>query len=496
MELVEASSQRPNDEDSNGNLNENYDDSPIFKANRESIYLRRKFSGDTAISIERNSLDIIIEKYGFGWITIQQELLAIFLYISSGMEFGVFIFLVLSFKAKYDLTSFDIQLISNSFFIGGIAAIYLYKFLKDFKDEVFLCKVFMFLVFVSHFLLYFIENIYFIFLLRFLSGLFTVVKNCIGAGVLIEFLPIRYRGICLSFPWIGYQLGSIILLYIMLYSMPNMEPENLQMTLLYSSTVSFLSYLGYVMLNPVNGPRSLILKKQYDQAFEVIEKFNNGNSLNDLEKQRIISQVDNESINSEVDNSISSMFIQKYFLTTILLLIVRLLLSILIEEMYILVPITLESLKLAHNRIILDTLTVVVLGSFRFIISGPLMDKFGRGNSLMLCSFLSAFFILLCIIWPSFLPVMVGLELNFIGSSQVITNSYVSEIYPSRFRVNAITLFQSVSSAGFIISQILAVYLNDFNLYAPYYVCFVMLLASGVIVYFLPLETKGKAIDK
>ncbi len=123
------------------------------------------------------------------------------------------------------------------------------------------------------------------------------------------------------------------------------------------------------------------------------------------------------------------------------------------------------------------------------------IEFFGRRRSCAMASLLGAFSAIMIIINPTtkllFTSVLCFSSFLFIN----IFSSYILEIFPTKFRSMAISLFYANMRIGGFISQFLFVFCYKLDHIFPYYMYSMFFTIIVGLLYLLPYDTSGRPLD-
>jgi len=320
------------------------------------------------------------------------------------------------------------------------------------------------------------------------SCFFAGFLECIALSNLCETLPIKFRGYFLFL----IQIGILI-------------SQNVGFFVLSINTKS-----GYYN----NSPRNLLVKKKYEEAFEVLQYFKrpsffitkndisneseNSEILTEIEKEKIITQ-SNLGINSKLEVSFWEIFSKYFFLTTVLMTIINMASSMLDEGVTGSFANYIETLypNQSQRQMNYESFKISIYNLIGYLIIGLLLELniIGRRANMYINLFLSAIFYTALtynkINYNVWLP-LVNVTLTVLNAINIL---FVSEIYPSKIRDASQGYFVSQNNIGGLIGQSLYMYIIKKNINFPFYVSLGLITLITILLFFVKHDTNNKALD-
>ena len=453
-------------------------------------------------------IDQIFEKRGYCLYTYKHIFLTFLVISVEGLHMSLFSSMIIPFTSYYNLNESNVKFLSSILFLGVGLGSLTSGYISSKYSRPYSINCCLFLIFISNLLLAFSENLFCFAACRFIIGISLGLIVPVSLNLLTECLPIKNRSLVLTCIWIAFSIGNLYNLILMLNLMPFLQKEYVFQTLLFLSLLPlFTLIISLIYLQ--DSPRNLIMNFKEEEALKILEHLNE-NTINDISRSKIIAETrlnnynnnDNNSLETTNEVELKDLFSKKYKKLTSILTIIWFLNSVIGYGPVLVASLTLSSLgvkeSITNNEIILNQIMICVICSPSCYIGGVLSEVsfLGRNKSTILSYFISILFMCLCILDPSSFTVMFGLSIAFSGISFNINTTYTCEVYPTKIRDNALGfLFFSTRLGGFI-SQILYLYLNDLNIWAPYYFTIFITFVNIYFVYILPYETLGQPLDK
>ena len=298
------------------------------------------------------NIQYILDKYSFNSIT-----LLVFIAVSTGItangcEMTLMALFLIPLKKYYELSNFQLQVISSILFLGVAIGSYCNGYiLSKFHRKTIVVNSYIAL-FIFHTLLSFIPNYIIFSISRFFIGFFLGLIVPISLNSLTEFLPTHNRSFILTSIWIFFSIGQGCNAIFMLIGMPNFEEDNMKYVM-FSLNILVVTSL---ILNDnffIESPRYLLMKHENVQAFELLNKMLieiNEEKLSPEEKENIIEE--NERHNEEhldQENNFMELFSEQYYYTTILSIGILFVLSFLLYGVLIISTLTMKKFNSLHN---------------------------------------------------------------------------------------------------------------------------------------------------
>jgi len=447
---------------------------------------------------EINSIDYIYDQAGYNKITYKNIFLTFFVLSVEGLHFTLFSNMIIPLKAYYKMTEDQVRICSSMLFLFvGIGSFLSGKFAGKFGRPILIS----FLLFVISFLniLMALSTVWWVFLIcRCLIGLSAGFVIPMSLNLLTEYLPLKLRSFVLTSVWCGFNFGALVLCFIMIFIMPNLEPARVNTTILLSAILPFFAFLLNLFLLQ-DSPRNLILRKLEKEAFEILEVISK-RKFDQSVKIKIL-QESNKSFQN-VKFEIKDLFGEKFGKLSLLLTYIWFFNSILSYGPGVISNLTMQAIGKEQNisnlDIIKNQIVINLIGFFSLFLGGIMTEAsyLGRKLATNINFFTCLAFILLLIAWPGQFAVFFGIYSAVQGIAFNISTTYSCEVYPTKMRDHAIGFLFSCTRVGGFISQILYLYLNSIGTWIPYYASSIFLVINIILVFLLPYDTHGMPLDK
>jgi MFS family permease len=443
-------------------------------------------------------MDTIINNYGYGWDVWKNFILSFLVLSLEGFHMTFFGNMIIPLKHYFNMKEKEIQVISSFFFIFVGIGSFIAGYLTEKFHRVTIMNMSLCMIAISHFAMSFTYSILVFTTLSLIIGINMGIIVPVSFNLITEYLPIKNRSSMLTSVWLGYGIGQLYILFIMLFIMPNYEAKEFPLTIMLSSTISiFTFFISFFWLR--DSPRNLILFDKYEEAFHILECLN-GAKLSEYEKEIIISQTKGNYKEHE-DVSISEMFSKELWLTSILLTFIWIIYSVVFYGPYLISSLTMHQLGqdtfTTYRHILVKQIIIGLLSLPSNAIGGYFSEipSLGRNKTTNITMVIAILFNMLIYIDSSDYEIHLGLYMALNGIALNVNNTYSCEVYPTRIRDIAIGFLFFVSKIGGGISQFLYLYLHKIDLFLPYHVTTILCIISVLLVYGLPIETYNRPLD-
>jgi MFS family permease len=443
----------------------------------------------------------ILDNYGYGIRTVNNIVLRMFSTTIGGIMWYYFPLLLIPLKNYYSMSHYELDIIASIFFAGMAIGSLFIPYLVNHLGRVWtinlalmICTICLFCTSFSH------DKISFS-VLRVIIGISGGVLPPISQSRLLELMPLKHRGFWQTMCWGFSIIGALLMLYLMYIIMPDLEESQLP-KLLKITCVFPLLCLIYNFFCLEDGPINLILQNKEDKAFLILDSYCR-KPLSTDQKKRILKEVKCLSDNKQYQGTIAELFSSEFFRTTILMLCVNSIISSILNGMPLVLSLTIEHLGIEGNQkrnredVIKGQIIIFALSLFGPIIGGILTELpiLGRVRSTSLIFIFGLLSTILSLLFMQFFEFFNGLAFLASQTTLFIVNLYISEIFPTKLREQALSFFQIFSRAIIIIVQFLYLELNYVHYLAPYYLNLILFGVGAALIELLPYETYGQNID-
>jgi len=446
-------------------------------------------------------LDKIINQRGYN--CIEQWKIIIFTTIAislEGMHFNILGMILIPFKSFFQLSDSEIQFISGVMYISvGIGSFLSGHIIKKYpRTEVINYSIFC--TFILHLLLGLIQNVFLFTIFRILIGFAIGIFIPLITNLLCEYCPIHRRSFVFNSTWAGYNFGCLLFAFSQLKLMPELEEENMQKTLLFTSIFPLAVFI-ILKLYLKDSPRNLILLGKEREAFEILEKFKGG-YLDEKDRNKIIEDV-KHGVNKELGGHFKDLFKRKYRKITILLIFIWFTVYMLYYGPFLIISWVIKAIgegTVAHesNRdVILDEIKVYLIGLVGYFLGGSISEIkfFGRKKGIIFGLFFCIVFTFAGINFPQYFVTFFGIYFIFLNIPLIVIDIYSCELYPTKIRDVAVGFFFASCRIGSCLASFLYVNLFRLGTFVPFYAVIITCIIDMALMYCIPYETFGAALD-
>lgn len=248
-------------------------------------------------------------------------------------------------------------------------------------------------------------------------------------------------------------------------------------------------------------PKFFLSKKKFERCFYVLDKIGGKNHLDENEKQDIIDYSSEEEA-FKIRTSCKELFRGLFLRITIILISFRLISSTLNYGTLFILPIILGNKDkttgdINQKEAMLNFLYTNLVALPAPFLRGVLTElKFlGRKYTIFLCCVLGLMGFLTTLFFKDYLTISVGFARLCMTVSSGTLVIYNTEVFPTKVRTLAVGFVSAVTRIGSVISPYVFYFLYGVNIQFVFY-CFVVLISlNGVLALFLPMDTRGMALD-
>lgn len=453
------------------------------------------------ISKDEDLMADIVENYGIGWITIKIFLIPFIFHIVEGVHLNMYATLIIPMKEYYNFTPMQEKFIPTTFFMGAVVGSLSLGKMCSITSRMFVLKLSGLILLIGNFLLIGFEKNSTVFMIsRLTCGLSIGYSMPITLNLITEYSPIHKRGTLFLLSILGFTVGGVYQLLVILKVMPNYEASKLQQVYLYTFIPTAL-YFVTMLLFARDSPRALFLKEKFDDGFEILDEYK-GSKLTDEEKEKIKNKLKGISDNKNISSPYTELFKGEFLKITILLLIIAVGRGMHYNGVMTVSSLTMkqigtETIQKTNNEVIWEEIYMNLIIFPCYILGGIISEiKFLGRKYLMIISFtLCLINLCLAIINPLLFSVFIGVCILLSNLGGGIASNYLSEVYPTSHRDSAYGFIFAFLRFGSVISNFIFLSLNEKGVWLPYYFDILILLIMIVCFFLLPIETCGKALD-
>jgi MFS family permease len=448
----------------------------------------------------KSTLDIYIDKIGFNRFQLFTIFIVCFIFFVEGSEMVIINLILTSIQRDWKISTVERSLLSSAIFFGFFLGSLISGYLLNKFGRKTPCVYSVFMVWIFSVLAPLVVSFSHLFVIRIFVGLGFGVLVPALTSLITELIPTYNRSFVLNMLWVLYPVGIVYICVISLFNIKDKQFLDWKQISLINSYSSALMTLLALFLP--ESPRYLLLKREYKEAFEILNKMGKPNniSLTEIEKEKIILeyQLLEESNKSSSDFDVSIFATKRYLKVSILLSYLWFIKSLISYGLLYILPKTFDSMstdkKTSLTSLIYSMIILIGCPIFRGYISE--IQSLGRKKSMILglvgalicCSF--------CIISTKYISISSGLFKFFINSSLGIISVYTSEVYPTNARGIALGFGNGITKLGGILTPFICEFVENTVPKGPFWL-YVILSMTGIITLIsLPFETMGMSLDQ
>jgi len=445
-----------------------------------------------------SSIDDVLKKVGYGKEQWKMILTAFLVKLTSSYNLFLFDYLIVYLKDYYPLSYTEITIISSLVFLGVAMSNFLSGFLTKILDKRTIVLGSLLSAVTINFIITFAFNNKYIFAVcRILAGIPVGLCLPLVMNNLNEVLPIHFRSFTMMMACSGIAIGQLLINLIMLIVIPNTPKltERMLFDLFGVGTIVPLVCSVVCIYFFYNAPRGSLVRGEEEECFIVLEEMIERKLFQD-EKQSIVEKFKKSNVN--VTSGFCEIFSPYLKSTSILLFFIWFFNCIVYYGSPSIVGLTIKGLNLDTKYNVQQIQTyMTLLVFFGYLIGGALSETkiLGRTKSILMAYFLFITFVVAFLFKPSTFKTTFGLAYAISPMFSQLTPIYTSEVYPSVVRDLALGLMLSIGKSSGFLSKYILIYMNEGNVFLPFYFMIATCTISFFLVVSLPYETQGKPLD-
>ena len=480
--------------------------SPLFSFNT------RRVSSNSCLPFELCSfVDNILTSIGFGPFQVIAFFLAGLTYFAFSCEVLTFTFISLEVSKKWNLDGLQFAILPAVTCVTNIIGGVLFGYLADRFGRVWPYAASMLLITVFVFASAVSANYEMLIVLRGISSIGVGGIISLLHPVLIEFLPVQYRGKVTILTGLIQGIGSCVAGGIAWWLVPRYGDYGWRLFIIATAVPSLIVFI-FRLIFRVESPRYLMSHNKCEQAWKTLSlmaRFNK-KSLeaiiskddfllhNNLHMQRVNTNYIDTSQGYSLLQKFTLIFKNPYKVRTLCLLIIYNTQQMAYFGSTLFLPTLLTNLKVNPYFISFVGFTAQIPGILLMAIITE-WPEFGRINTLRLFSFMSAIFFMLFAFVQTIvsIPVLTVLIYFSMVPMNTLLLTYISETYPTEIRTMATAFFTTSSSVSGTWLPFISGYLADiseqYTWLSPTVWGSVLLLQFG-ISFLLRKDTRGQTL--
>jgi MFS family permease len=452
-------------------------------------------------------MDFLVNQKGYTKYHFMMILFTCFILSIDGIHMCLFSNVYIPFQKLHQLSEFEMSMISSSIFLAiGIGSfLTTFEVIASQRKNSIILSTFLSLIF--NLLMGLVTNLYLFITFRFLIGVCIGVMMPMINNLLCEYLPIKFRSFNMVLTGASFYFGSIYLNLIMLYFIPNYEPDKLHYVFLFIS-IPNLVFTTVLFFKLEESPRYLIINNKIEKGLRIFEKIIN-RELSSDEKKIIIHQLNRGESGKNIDRSIKSAFKDKYFLITVILMFLWMVNSFVVYGANFSLSLTLkyieENIKHEHvlkivesdREIIINQIYIYILSIPGSLVAALMTESkfFGRKMTIFTGFLLVGVFNFLAVVDINHFHIYVGLSGSFNNLSFSGCGCFSPEVYPTKIRDVAVGFLYFCTRISGLVSQFIAIWLFNIHYLAMCYAVVVVCLVACIFTFMLPYDTYQRPLD-
>lgn len=265
---------------------------------------------------EAKIINQILDKYGYGTITLNAHCFPILLAGLFGLQIGLFGAMLIPTVEHYKIDDKTTKTIAALLYVGMAAGSLSLGSLSQNFGRLFIIKVSTSILTICSMLIPAIDIITVFIILRTIIGICLGILMPLSFNIGAEYLPTRFRSFALGSSFISLPFTNIYIIIAMLIVMPDLEQSAVP-TVWYITTIFPIATFIHVLLFLENSPRHLSMSGEYDRAIEILEKMTES-KFSESSRQRLIEESHPETVHKQT--SIFDVFRYEYIRRTSLLI--------------------------------------------------------------------------------------------------------------------------------------------------------------------------------
>lgn len=422
-----------------------------------------------------------------------------FVDLNDGVELLAMSLILPIVKREWQLSSFEVELLSSIFYLGGMLGSQIAGSLADRygrrKTIIYASMV----QFVVAFSFYWANGVGFMLILRFVYGFVFGFSLPLSISMVSEIFPLKYRGkciICTNFSTSIGRLYAILLAYVIF---TDYHTGNWRLLMVLCSFSSLIVVVGaYFFLK--ESPRFLISAGKFAEGFRIIDeigKINKGDDYEPLtERERVgLKNFQEATYKSEELASFKMLFSKKCLPVTIRLWVLWFAFIFFAFGSLVVLPFIFANQKKGFEAIL-----ITIAGEIPAVFIALLiidLKNFGRKNSLTLCYIVMAVLNVLCYVASTsgVFELLLSVQRFVFKISSSMLVPLTSELYPTNYRTVGYGWATSIGRFAGTICPYVLLPLYTWDVYSSFLAFAVLFVVSIFTCHSLKYDTADKYLD-
>lgn len=346
------------------------------------------------------------------------------------------------------------------------------------------------------------SNIWWLSICRLIGGISIGVNYCLMVPTLTEFLPTKFREIItitfLSF----FRVGIIVYVLVdrifsigqnnMMSYLQNEKNEIWRNALYLPATISILLFITNIF-SVKETPRYLFLNSRNNEAIREIKRIYHRH-LKSFEDDKLVKEGKEFCELSKFQGKFVDLFSGNYIRQTILTSAILLCSNICTTSNTYSLPLILNFNISSFWGYIIIQQAVAALAHIPAILLSR-NKKIGRKYTITIGFFGTALISIITLAFSNGIEISSPIMFSFMMLFGPTGKLYVAECFPTKLRVEAISLSYSLARMGDFLSFILCGMLHSLFNYGPMLVIFISSIIGGICTLLLKVETSHTALD-
>lgn len=443
---------------------------------------------------EHKYIELIYEYTGYKcWTKISIILCTFFIMSVEGLHLYLTSALIDPFRKYYYINTGGIEFFASIMFVGIGLGSFSLSILCNYISRIRLVIVSMALLTFFQLVWTVTENFILISIIRCIIGIFLGIIVPLSNSILCEYLPIRLRAFWLTIVWIGFGFGQIVVITSIAIVMPQFYFKKVEQYLM-SLIPYFLVVLMILNIWLEDSPRNHFKNGRPKHAFKLLQKMLK-RELTHEEKEVLVK----ENSKSEESHSYVALYKSEYFWRSMTINLIGFFTSSLVYGPMLIanLEITTKTIDHEEHSSLLKMFTIVAISMIANPVGAVLCELplLGRRVTCAIACGIGVITSIITIINPEN-RVFYNAPLGFGAFLQLaVFSSYILELFPTKYRDLTVSLFYTSMRVGGFTSQFIFVAMYYTSNIMPYYFYGLYFGLILVLLYALPYDTCGRALE-
>jgi putative MFS transporter len=417
-----------------------------------------------------------------------------------GAEMTVLSILNVVLTDEWDLEDWQTAMLSSVVFIGMILGTFISGTFSDLYGRLFMFNVSSWSLLVVGVISVFMPEFYSFMFIRGLVGVSIGMGLPVAASYTSEICPGLYRGSYMVLLEAFFTCGQIFIVFIAFMLMPGLDDTSKYRELLFIAVTPILiaNFLSFFVMK--ESPRFLAMKQKVVEAIEVlniIARYNKAEPL-DYDEEKVVGSMYPLSI-EQSSYRFKILFNETHICNTIKLISLWFVAIFTFYGFFFILPVTMDD-ESEGNIVLLGLLIATFSGIPSNLVNIYIIESnyLGRKKTIIFSLIGQALFLVLTgSLYENEGLIVSAAGVNFFCNIWFNTlYPYTCEIYETEIRGMALGYFNTIARLGGAVAPIILIYLHQLSPRAPHYFMAGLSLIAFGIACKLPVETRGRQLDK